>query len=270
MVITLGKQDDEVWHLPFSQVPPILGEPQSAAIDAEAGDFIAPLSFFKDRFFVIDALIELMPYFADNVRPYIHPSNGDVYLLGKSGASAVIIDGKVQTEKIDFAEPPPEPLMAKYASVTTPAFLNVASVPRLPSKLYFKLSDRDDAEEIELDLRTKWHIYSVVRRIPYAPAADDPPQVTADELLKRLSALCNVEYVLAACQTNAEKYGDITETPFYANTMQPKLTEYRDYHAYMLNLILTKKDEPLLYSRLLAVRFLLGVYSSNTERSFDI
>ena len=269
MVITLGKQNDEVWHLPFSQVPPIFGEPYSAAVDAEVGDFIAPLSFFKDRYFVIDALLELMPYFAGNARPYIHPSNGDIYLLSEGGASAVVIDGKVQMEKIDFEEPPPENLMTKYATVITPAFLNVASVPRLPAKVFFKLSDRDDAEEIELDLRTKWHIYSAVRRIAYLPPGDDQPQVTADELLKRLSELCNMEYLIAACHTNAEKYGDITETPFYANTM-PKLTEFRDYHAYMLNLVLTKKEEPLLYSRLLAVRFLLGVYNSNTERSFDI
>ena len=198
MVITLGKQDGEIWHLPFSQVPPVFGEPYSAAVDAETGDFIALLSFFKDRFFVIDALIELMPYFAGKARPYIHPANGDIYLLGEGGADAVITDGKTQMEKIDFAEPPPESLMAKYASVTTPAFLNAASIPRLPSKTFFKLSDRDDAEEIELDLRTKWHIYSAVKRIPYNPAADDPPQITADELLKRLSALCNAENVLAA------------------------------------------------------------------------
>jgi hypothetical protein len=71
MVITLGKQNGEVWHLPFSQVPPVFGEAYSAAADAEVGDFIAPLSFFKDRLFIIDALIEFMPYFAG--RPYIHP-----------------------------------------------------------------------------------------------------------------------------------------------------------------------------------------------------
>ena len=53
MVVTLGKQNNETWHLPFSQVPPVFGEPYSAVVDAEAGDLVTPLSFFKDRFFVI-------------------------------------------------------------------------------------------------------------------------------------------------------------------------------------------------------------------------
>lgn len=267
MVLTLGKQDGEIWHLPFNQVPPIFGEPYSAAVDSHTGDFAAPLSSFKGRYYIIDALIELMPYFT--AKPYIHPSNGDICLLNGSRADAVFANGKPQMEKIDFTSQPPEELMTKYGAVTTPVFLNIASIPRLPAKLYFNLSDRDDAEELELDLRTKWHIYSAVHCIPYTPLADDSPYVTTDELLKRLSEVCNVEYLLAACRTNAEKYGDITETPFYKNTMLPKITEFRDYHAYMLNLVLTGKSEPQLYSRLMALRFLIGLYNANAERGLD-
>ena len=105
MVITLGKQDGEVWHLPFSQVPPVFGKPYSAAVDTETGDFDVPLSFFNDRYFIIDALIELMPFFVG--RPYIHPSNGDIYLLRAGGVDAVAGDGITHMEKVDFLSQPP-------------------------------------------------------------------------------------------------------------------------------------------------------------------